>query len=236
MNRETQNLLLLLIGGAVLWTALDGSYLRYVKPGLFPFLLISGAGFLLLGIIAIVRDIRRARPPHNHEHGTGRTQWLLLAPVAALLLIGPPALGAAAVTTSAPMPVAANQPQQHPFPPLPEDPAPTLTMYELVERAVLDSTHSLDGREVRISGFVIAPGDSTIELARVLITCCVADARYLYVHLDGIHDPIADNTWLEVRGTVEPGSAAHDPSRIPAFKVTEYHRIPAPAGTYELPH
>lgn len=42
MKRETQNLLLLLIGGAVLWIALDGSYPRYVKPSLYPFLLFSG--------------------------------------------------------------------------------------------------------------------------------------------------------------------------------------------------
>ncbi|MBF6302591.1 TIGR03943 family protein [Nocardia amamiensis] len=245
MNRETQNLLLLLIGGAVLWTALDGSYLRYVKPGLFPFLVISGVGFVLLGLIAIVRDVRRGEGSADHEHGTGRAQWLLLAPAAALLLIAPPALGAGAATTASPVRVvshtSANEPKVRPFPPLPDEPAPTLTIYELVNRALLDSNHSLDGREVTISGFALGVEDSgqprppgiDLDLARVLITCCVADARYIYVHLSGIAEPIESDTWLEVRGVVTPGSAQHDPVQTPTLVVTDFRRIPAPDRRYE---
>ncbi|WP_454195968.1 TIGR03943 family putative permease subunit [Nocardia sp. Marseille-Q1738] len=245
MNRETQNLLLLLIGGAVLWTALDGSYLRYVKPGLFPFLVISGVGFILLGLIAIVRDIRRGEGSADHGHDNGRAQWLLLAPAAALLLIAPPALGAGAATTASPVRVAshtsADEPEIRPFPPLPDEPAPTLTIYDLVNRAVLDANHSLDGREVTISGFALGVEDSgqprppgvDLDLARVLITCCVADARYIYVHLSGIAEPIADDTWLEVRGVVAPGSANEDPDRTPTLVVTDFHRIPAPDRRYE---
>ncbi|WP_040780867.1 TIGR03943 family putative permease subunit [Nocardia pneumoniae] len=245
MNRETQNLLLLLIGGAVLWTALDGSYLRYVKPGLFPFLVISGVCFLLLGLIAIVRDIRRGEGAADHEHHTGRAQWLLLAPAAALLLIAPPALGAGAATTASPVRVvsrtSADEPESRPFPPLPDEPAPTLTIYDLVNRALLDSTRSLDGREVTISGFALETEDSgqprppgiDLDLARVLITCCVADARYIYVHLAGITEPIENDTWLEVRGVVTPGSAHRDPARTPTLVVTDYHPIPAPDRRYE---
>ncbi|MEC3915613.1 TIGR03943 family putative permease subunit [Nocardia sp. CDC160] len=248
MNRETQNVLLLFIGGAVLWTALDGGYLRYVKPGLFPFLVISGVGFLLLGLVSIVRDVRRGYPPDAHEHGTGRAHWALLAPVAALLLIAPPALGAGAITSSAPAQVNSTGPTGDPnmmaFPSLPNDPAPSLTIYNLVQRALFDSTHSLDGRQVTISGFIVGLGSdgqprqagSTIDLARMLITCCVADATYIYVHLSGIHEPIPDDTWLEIQGTVEPGSATRDHARVPTFDVSDYHRIPAPDRTYELPH
>ncbi|RDI61333.1 TIGR03943 family putative permease subunit [Nocardia pseudobrasiliensis] len=250
MNRESQNVLLVLIGGAVLRTALDGHYLRYVKPGMLPFLLISGVGFVLLGAIAIVRDIRRGHPADAHEHGTGRAQWSLLAPIAALLLVAPPALGAAALPTSpaaqvAPAASTADDPDpQRPFPPLPDDPAPTLSIYDLVNRALLDSTHSLDGREVTISGFLVGMGadgqprqaGSTIELARVLITCCVADAQYIYVHLSGITEPLADDTWLEVRGTVDPGSAQRDHGKIPTLLVSDYHQIPKPDHTYERAH
>ncbi|AYF72863.1 TIGR03943 family protein [Nocardia yunnanensis] len=246
MNRETQNLLLVLIGGAVLWTALDGNYQRYVKPGLFPFLIASGIGFVLLGGIAIVRDLRRGPEPDEHHHGSGRAQWALLAPATALLLIPPPALGAAAVTTSSPIqvaPTAAGQPELEAFPPLPNDPAPTVSLYDLVQRALFDSTHSLDGREVTITGFLVGMGadgqprqpGGTVDLARMLITCCVADARYIYVHLSGRTEPFDDDSWLEVRGTVDPGSATRDHGKAPTFRVTDYHRIPAPARTYELP-
>ncbi|NKY41910.1 TIGR03943 family putative permease subunit [Nocardia cerradoensis] len=245
MKRETQNLLLVLVGVAILRTAIDGSYLRYVKPGLHPFLLISGTGFVVFAAISIVRDIRRSGI--SRDDGHGRAQWLLLAPAAALLLITPPALGADSVATSSRVQVAApvaDEPELRPFPPLPDEPAPALTIYDLANRALYDSTHSLDGREITVSGFVLAPeGESstrqdvsTIDLARVLITCCVADARYISVHLSGIGEPIAADTWLQVQGTVEPGSAGRDPDKIPTLRVTDVQRIPAPDHGYEHPY
>ncbi|WP_062991131.1 TIGR03943 family putative permease subunit [Nocardia anaemiae] len=314
MRREAQNLLLLLIGSAVLWITLDGSYLRYVKPSLYPFLLISSIGFILLALIAIIRDIRRGtasddhvdmhghsevlshidtRRPNNmlggddapghrafdaseiggvaatfgrddalshadarghedagghgeHDHGSGRAQWLLLAPVAALLLIAPPALGAGAAVTSSPVQVvprdiAAEQPKLWAFPPLPAEPAPRLPIVDLVDRALQDSSHSLDGREVTISGFIIRPKDleqqhpdtPDADLARVVITCCVADARYVLVHLSGMSEVIEDDAWLEVRGVVESGSAQRDPGHTPTIVVTDYQRIEAPDRPYE---
>ncbi|MGY1943570.1 TIGR03943 family putative permease subunit [Nocardia asiatica] len=250
MRRETQNLLLLLVGGAVLWTAVDGSYLRYVKPSLHPYLVISGVGFVLLGLVAIVRDIRRgaatADEEHGHAHGSGRVQWLLLLPVAALLLIAPPPLGAEAALTSSRVQVVPRDspdagPQRWPFPPLPAEDVPTLRLVDLVNRALLDSEHSLDGREVMISGFVLRPGDlgqqepdtAAMDLARVVITCCVGDARYVQVHLAGIPEAIEDDAWLEVRGVVEPGSAQNDPDLVPTLRVTSYQRVAKPDHTYE---
>ncbi|MET8877251.1 TIGR03943 family protein [Nocardia sp. NPDC004604] len=268
MKRETQNLLLLLIGAAVLWITLDGSYLRYVKPSLYLYLLVSGVGFVLLAMVAIIRDIRCGKAfderdyafgrgdglgggdvldrDHGHEHGSGRAQWLLLAPAAALLLIAPPALGAGAAVTSSPVQVAprdlpAAQPKLLAFPPLPPEPAPTLPIVDLVERALQDSSHSLDGREVTIRGFVIRPKDleqqhpdaPDADLARVVITCCVADARYVLVHLAGMREVIEDDAWLEVRGVVETGSAQRDPDRTPTFAVSDYRRIEAPDRPYE---
>ncbi|MFI6363687.1 TIGR03943 family putative permease subunit [Nocardia sp. NPDC050630] len=286
MKRETQNLLLLFIGGTVLWITLDGNYLRYVKPSLYPFLLISSIGFILLALIAIIRDIRRGtasdqhnymhghhdipdragsfgrddarhvdirghhnapvRREHDHNHGAGRAQWLLLAPVAALLLIAPPALGAGAAVTSSPVQVvprdiAAEQPKLWPFPPLPAEPAPRLPIVDLVDRALQDSSHSLDGREVTISGFIIRPKDleqqhpdtPDADLARVVITCCVADARYVLVHLSGMPEVIEDDAWLEVRGVVESGSAQRDPDHTPTLVITAYQRIEAPDRPYE---
>ncbi|WP_174187503.1 TIGR03943 family putative permease subunit [Nocardia barduliensis] len=250
MRRETQNLLLLLIGGAVLWTALDGSYLRYVKPSLHPFLVISGIGFILLGLVAIARDIGRgaatAADEHGHSHGSGRVHWLLLLPAAALLLIAPPPLGAEAALTSSRVQVVPRDspdagPRQRPFPPLPADGVPTLRLVDLVNRALLDSEHSLDGREVMISGFVMRPNDlgqhepdtPAVDLARVVITCCVGDARYVQVHLAGLAEAIEDDAWLEVRGVVEPGSAQHDPDLVPTLRVTDYQRVAKPDHTYE---
>ncbi|MGW0249363.1 TIGR03943 family putative permease subunit [Nocardia goodfellowii] len=238
MTREAQNLLLLLIGAAVLMITLDGTYLNYVKPGLFPFLLISGLVIVALALVAIGRDIRGGRATPVHEHGTGRSQWLLLIPVAALLLIAPPALGAGAAETTAPVRVVPDspgeQPQTWPFPPLAAEPVPALSISELVARATLDSLHSLDGRTVLIRGFVLR-GERTegIDLARVAITCCVADARYVRVHLAGLAEEFAEDTWLEIRGRIEPGSAHRDPDRTPTLVVAEYQPIERPEHPYE---
>ncbi|MFC8042095.1 TIGR03943 family putative permease subunit [Nocardia sp. NPDC057353] len=228
MRRETENLLLLLVGAAVLVITLNGSYLRYVKAGLYPFLLAAGACFVLLALIAIARDIRRGGNALPHTHG--RAPWLLLIPVAALLLIAPPALGSEVlVTGSAVRPAEPEEgTAQRAMPPLRDGEAPRLQIVDLVNRAVWDTAGSLDGREVRISGFVAGP-----DLVRVVISCCVADARYVSVHLAGMPEAVEDDAWIEVRGLVEPGSARRDPDLVPTVRVVGYHRIEAPEGRYE---
>ncbi|WP_109527536.1 MULTISPECIES: TIGR03943 family putative permease subunit [Nocardia] len=234
MRRETQNLLLLLLGGVVLRVTLDGTYLRYVKAGLAPFLLVSGFGIVTLAVVAIVGDIG-GRHAGEHAHGTGRAPWLLLAPVAVLLLVVPPALGANAAGSTAPVRLRiAEEPETWPFPPLPPGEAPALPLTGLVDRALFDSARSLDDREVTVSGFVLAAehGDG-IDLARVVITCCVADARYIRVHLAGITEPLAEDSWLEVRGTVATASIHGDPEPTPTMTVTEYRRIERPENSYE---
>ncbi len=240
MRRETQNLLVLLIGIAVLRITFDGTYLRYVKPGLFPFLLVSGIGIVALGTAAIIGDLYRGSSRgsnHRHEHEHGRVQWLLLAPVAVLLLVAPPALGAgAAVTSSAirpPDPVVA-QPELIDYPPLPDEPAPIVSISEVVNRATLDATRSLDGREITVSGFVLRRMRGYgIDLARVVITCCVADARYIRLHLTGIEESLDEDTWLEVRGVVEQDSARRDRDGTPTLVVHEFRRVERPDHSYE---
>ncbi|HEY0499884.1 MAG TPA: TIGR03943 family protein, partial [Kutzneria sp.] len=61
MRRETQNILLVLLGGALLKIALNGTYLNYVKPALQPWLIVSGAIMVLLAGVAITTDILKAR-------------------------------------------------------------------------------------------------------------------------------------------------------------------------------
>ncbi|MBF6383004.1 TIGR03943 family putative permease subunit [Nocardia farcinica] len=241
MRRETQNLLLVLVGIAVLRIVFDDTYLRYVKAGLFPFLLISGLAVLALATAAIVRDVYRGGPGHGHDdahaHGSGKVHWVLLVPAAALLLVTPPALGADAAVTSAPLRPrslsAETESRVRPFPPLPDGPAPFVTITDLVNRANFDALGSLDGREVTVSGFVLYGRDGGLDLARVVISCCVADARYVRVHLAGVPEPLAEDTWLEVRGVVETGSARSDPELAPTLVVHGHRRIERPENSYE---
>ncbi|WP_228790895.1 TIGR03943 family putative permease subunit [Nocardia puris] len=173
-------------------------------------------------------------PDHSHEHG--RVQWLLLAPVIALLVFTPPALGAnGAPTGGSARPAAVSEiPEMREFPPLPAEPAPTLTLIEVMNRANLDSTHSLDGREITLSGFILrAEHGDGLDLARVAISCCVADARYVRLHLTALPQPLPEDTWIEVRGTVVPNSAPTDPDLTPTLTVHDFRLIERPENSYE---
>ncbi|GAA3122327.1 TIGR03943 family protein [Planomonospora alba] len=59
MNRLSQNLILVLLGGAVLRiSAFSTTYLNYVKPGFRPFLIGAGAVLLVLGLTGLVQAWR----------------------------------------------------------------------------------------------------------------------------------------------------------------------------------
>lgn len=245
MRRETQNVVLVLLGGALLKIGLDGTYLRYVKPSLLPLLLAAAAVVLLLGVVAIVRDLRVAEPappadpaghdPAHHDHA-GRSPWLLVLPVLAVLLVAPPALGADSVERSVqPVPLG----PVGAFEPLPDGPAPALGLGDFVGRAVWDETGTVTGREVRLTGFVVRPDDGTTRLARLSIACCAADASPVTVRLvaDG---PLADalaavpqDGWVEVRGVHVDGSGNPDDEFVPALTVGAITPVPVPELTYE---
>ena len=61
MKRETQNVLVLLLGLGVGVLVVKGAYLHYVKPSLMPWLLIAAAVLIALALVSIVRDIREER-------------------------------------------------------------------------------------------------------------------------------------------------------------------------------
>ncbi|MCI2420940.1 TIGR03943 family protein [Saccharopolyspora sp. K220] len=230
MRRETQNLLLLLLGGALLKIALGGSYLRYVKPSLFPWLVVAGVIMIGLAAFAIVRDIRSGGVDH-HEHGS-RSPWMLLLPVFAIFLIAPPALGADSVTRDR---VAAPPPKESLFPNLPPEQAPLLSMSEFVTRVIWDDSGALNSRTVRLQGFVVHPTPGTTQLARMRISCCAADAAPVKVDLAApaqVTELPAD-TWIEVTGKLRPGTATEANDYVPTLDAITIQQIPAPQDTYE---
>ncbi|MFI9454365.1 TIGR03943 family putative permease subunit [Amycolatopsis sp. NPDC052450] len=240
MKRETQNILLILLGGALLKITINGDYLRYVKPAQQPWIIAGGAVMVTLGAVAIVRDLLAARAAavvsgdvHDHDHNT-RSAWLLMVPVLAVFLVAPPALGADSVTrTEARAPQSASASNAAAFPPLPAGDVVPLEVNEFVSRAGWDKSGSLNGRPVRLSGFVVHNEGNTM-LARMVIGCCAADAFPITVRLVG--QDVAgfrDDTWLEVTGTVVPGTAVRENSYMPDLTLTSVRQVPAPKDPYE---
>jgi uncharacterized repeat protein (TIGR03943 family) len=235
VRRETQHVLLLLLGGALLRIAADDTHLRYVRPAHRWLLLGAGAVVVVLAVAALVHDRwgRAAPEPHDHDHdhdhdGGRHVPWLLLAPVLVIALVAPPALGADAVTRAGAVNAVIGSAEA--FPPLAD--GAVLTVGEVVRRAAWDTSGSLDGREVQLTGFVVRRG-AAVELARLTIACCAADARPHRVRLVGELGGPSPDTWLRVRGRVQSGSASAATGYVPTLTVTAADVVPAPPDPYE---
>lgn len=242
MRRETANILLILLGGALVKLVVSGEYLRYVKPAHQPWMLGGGAIMVLLGLVAVARDLRWAggeRTGHEdgHAHGT-RSAWMLLVPVLTVLLVAPPALGSDSVERAQ-----ARSARVQPgsavnaaFPPLPSAGVVPLPVSDFAARAGWDDTGTLDGRTVRLTGFLVHRGEQRY-LARMAIGCCAADASPVTVLLrgDAVRDlaGLPNDTWIEVTGEVVPGSATERSKYVPELTVGSVRPIPEPADPYE---
>ncbi|MCR6483247.1 TIGR03943 family protein [Amycolatopsis sp. OK19-0408] len=239
MRRETQNILLILLGGALVKIAVNGDYLRYVKPAQQPWIIAGGAVMVLLGAVAIVRDLlaARAAAAADHDHGhshSARPAWLLLVPVLAVFLVAPPALGAdSVIRTEARVPASAAAANAAAFPPLPAGNVVPLSVNEFVSRAGWDTSGTLNGRAISLTGFVVHTGGTTL-LARLVISCCAADAFPVTVRIRGGEaDHLAADAWIRVTGQVVPGTATKDNNYTPDFTTASIDTVPAPKDPYE---
>jgi uncharacterized repeat protein (TIGR03943 family) len=236
VRRETQNILLILLGGALLKLSFTDMYLRYVKAGLQPLLIAAGATMILLALLAIARDIKagaKEPEPHDgHEHKSSRSPWMLLLPVLAVFLISPPALGADTVNRSD-RNAAQESKSVNGFAALPEGEVIPLSLGEFVTRTAWDDSGSLDNRTVKLTGFVVRKNDFTY-VARLAISCCAADASPIKVRMTGTgFETMATDQWVEVTGRVVPGSATKETAYVPTFTVSAINPVATPADTYE---
>ncbi|WP_433324286.1 TIGR03943 family putative permease subunit [Spirillospora sp. CA-294931] len=165
MTRSAQNLLLILIGGAILWITLATSeYLNYVKPGFRWFLVAAAVVVLALGAAGLRREWREAdeakkagekagepdeavtldkpeahddHDDHGHDHSHGpRVAWLLCLPVLAIFIIAPPALGSFTASRDTGRTAPPPPPPAQGYAALPQTGAPiAMTMSEFIGRS-----------------------------------------------------------------------------------------------------
>ncbi len=241
MSRETQNTVLLLLGISIVMITASGAFTRYVKPGLLPWLAASAVLLIALAIVAIIGDIRRGGARlddhgHAHTHRAGIV-WLLVVPVLVLIFVTPPALRPSAAAPS--VSSVSNDVLNKAFPPLPPGIAPDVSLPEVLMRAAHDTTGSLTNRSVTVTGFVLNEAQG-VDLGRIVIICCAADAQLARIHVRGPAAGTAaglpDNTWLRVEGQVMPVAREHNSGDVPTLQATGVVRIDAPANPYAYPH
>ncbi len=219
--------LVVLIGGFAAWMGLTDTALLYVRPSTGRWLVVAGAGLVVLGVVLLVRGRRTPAAEHDdgvegHRHHAGRIGWLLAVPVAVAIAVGANPLGSYA---------AGRQTADRLLPPGEFDleqylragsfggQAPALRVLDYV-RAADDPEDRplLADTEVTLTGFVTedeASPDDGFYLTRFTIGCCAADAIAVLIRVDlpeGAEMPEPDE-WVTVTGTL-------DPSRSPASELT----------------
>ncbi|KOX01203.1 membrane protein [Streptomyces sp. NRRL B-1140] len=225
-----QTALLFLLGATLLHAGTTDLYLRYVKEGLRPLVLLSGAVLIITAAATLWYD-RRATPTHGH-HREPRVSWLLTLPVLALILVAPPALGSYSAAHTG---TALTKPFG--FPALPTGDAPLrLAVADYAGRAVYDDGRALHGRELKITGFVSLDREGAPYLVRMGLNCCAADAQPVKIALTGNTPPVLrPDTWLEITGTYTP-RRTKDPVNngpIPYLRVTTARPVPTPHDPYD---
>ncbi|MDX3840535.1 DUF1980 domain-containing protein [Streptomyces europaeiscabiei] len=306
MKRPLQALLLLLSGlGLLHATLLTDHYLRYVKEGMYPLLVASGALLLVLGTAEAWslwrrggRDEREGHDgrgaqddhgdrdhgddqddrhnrdgqddhdnrggqdthgdgrDHDHDHGHDhstppRVAWLLLLPALSLLFYAPPALGAYTASREAPKAVTVTG--QDDFDPLPTTSPLPITLTDFTRRVQQDRDRAIDGRTVRMTGFVTpdkgasgddggdgadgndgsdgSDGTAAWYLTRVIFSCCAADAQFVKVRVHGTPPPPAD-TWVTLTGTWHPSGTLGTSSAEAALDAQTIKKITRPSNGY----
>ncbi|MFF5970754.1 TIGR03943 family putative permease subunit [Streptomyces sp. NPDC012769] len=244
-------LLLVLTGAGLLRaTVRSDVYLRYVKEGLWPFLVASGALLVVLGLAGIGAEVaRRLRQPvlrrdasgrvhwhhpsedhtgAHHDHGPAtRVAWLLAVPALTLLFVAPPALGSYTASRDG----AAARVDRTAYEELAGARTTPMALEEFIGRSLYDSM-SLRGRKIRLTGFVTAGrSPDTWYLNRLVLSCCAGDARSLKVEMHGAKAPRTD-TWVEVTGVWRVDDVS-DENPVPALDVGAVKAVDQPRNPYQ---
>jgi uncharacterized repeat protein (TIGR03943 family) len=230
VNRLAQTALLFLLGATLLHAGTTDLYLRYVKEGLRPLVLLAGAVLIATAAATCWYD-RRGNLTHDH-HREPRVSWLLTLPVLALILVAPPALGSYSAAHTG---TALTKPFG--FPALPTGDAPLrLAVADYAGRAIYDDGRALHHRRLKITGFVTLDREGAPYLVRMGLNCCAADAQPVKIALTGNTPPVLrPDTWLEITGTYTPRRTKDPVNKgpIPYLEVTTARPVPTPHDPYD---
>ena len=231
MSARCQSFVLALFGAALIRLAATDALLRYVRPVARPWVLLAGAGIVAVVVWSLADATRSpSLAADGHDRGgVSRMAWLVVAPVVAVLVIAPPALGAYA---AARVPITAPPPSARGFPPLRASTGPTpVTLLDFYARSAFDGGATLAGHRVELTGFVLRGEPDGFRLARLVITCCAADARAVVVRVRSPAAAPRPDAWVKVIGTYA-GTSAAEPT-VPVLRAETVTPVSAPDNPYD---
>ena len=262
MNRQAQAAILFLTGAALLHAGLTNLYLRYVKAGLQPLLLASGAILIITALATVWYEWRNRKPkrtdpiatdlvahdhapalpdahehelthPHAHEHEHREPRVSWLLILPLLALI---LVAPPALGSFRALRTGTALQQPYGYNPLPKAGPLNLTVVDYAGRAVYTHGRSIAGRQINITGFVAVDHTGAPYLVRMALNCCAADAQPVKIGLTGRIPPVLQpDKWLEVTGTYT-AQQIKDPVNngpIPYLKVTAAKPVATPSDPYD---
>jgi uncharacterized repeat protein (TIGR03943 family) len=195
------------------WLAVSNTMARFLGPRTYWVAWFGTATLLISGSVTAVYATR-ARGPRAR-----RADWagviLLLLPVALVLALPTPQLGAQAASRKA-VGVGALSgfapPTTHG-----DEIGLEEIHYAALSREYADQVGIVEGAEVQLVGFVTHPkaNEATFSLTRFYISCCAADAVPYSVSVAADED-LPDDTWLKIEGDLTRGDRGFivEPSSI----------------------
>lgn len=231
MSARTQAFALMLFGAVLLVLGASDLLLRFVRPSSRPWILAGGAAVVLLAVWSLVASSRSraaslaTTDAHGHA-AASRLTWLTLLPSVAVLLIAPPALGAFTANRQTQSAAVATG---EAFGPLPSASPVELSVVEFAVRALDRDGRTLRDRTVSLTGFVTKQAPNGFLLARLVITCCAADAIPVLVRVESTDAPPPTNRWVTVIGRY----IGQSPGRIPVLRSVSIRSVAAPTNPYE---
>lgn len=231
MNIRTQAWILVAFGVMLMRLASGDQLLLYVNPSSRIWVMVAGfalaslGGLLACGVGGVV----------GAGGGSERTRtlgWALLAPIAVVALVAPPALGSFTAVHSRPISV---DPGTADYPALSGSRPVNLTTLDFVSRALSHHGQTVLGHRVRVTGFALRRTDGGFVLSRLVITCCAADAAPVFIGVLTAQPIPRRDEWVTVVGTFAgidqaPNRAGSPLVRLAAVSI---ERTASPVDPYE---
>lgn len=112
---------------------------------------------------------------------------------------------------------------------------PEMGIKEFVLRSLYDADNSLDGTPVTVVGFIAPAGDGYdggYTIARMVISCCAADANPMQLHVEG-DAPYPTNTWVQAVVTNVANTGTMDNDYVPTVTINSMRSVDLPDDPYE---
>jgi uncharacterized repeat protein (TIGR03943 family) len=238
MKVVVQATVLLLFGVALAKLAISDQLLLYVRPAARVWVGLAGLALLALACWTLLGQVLNtpAEPAaagevdgevDGHGHGpVSSAMWLVLAPVIAVLLVAPPALGVYSAQRAPAVRVSAGQhvnliTSSRPLP---------VSMFLFLLLSVAKPA-VMRAQPVMLTGFVLGQRKGGFVLARIAITCCAADASTVRVEVSTSAPAPAVGSWVQVVGTYT--GSEPDTHQTPKLTATSIIPVDQPANPYD---